>query len=170
MSAKRLTLLAMYVVLSLAIYAVESLLPNPLPIPGCKLGLANIITLLLLKNYGLRDTCLVLLTRILIATLLFGQAVSLLYSLFGGLLALLCMAAVKKLFGSSFLIPAGITGGLAHNVGQLLAAFLIVRSPSVLTYLPFLLLCSGAAGLFTGAAAHFSDRYIGPYIIKYTRG
>ncbi|MCM1412605.1 MAG: Gx transporter family protein, partial [Lachnospiraceae bacterium] len=85
---KKLTVLALFTTLSLAIYAVESVIPPLVPIPGIKLGLANIITLILLRNASAKDALLVLTARILLSALLFGHALSLLYSLAGGGLSL----------------------------------------------------------------------------------
>ena len=81
MPVKKVTLLALFTTLSLAIYAIESAVPPLVPIPGIKLGLANIVTLVLLRHFSARDAALVLLARILLSALLFGQALSLLYSL-----------------------------------------------------------------------------------------
>ena len=81
MGTKKLTVLSLYAALSLAIYAAESALPPLAPIPGFKLGLANIVTLILLLRGTTRDAALVLTVRILLSAMLFGQAMSLLYSL-----------------------------------------------------------------------------------------
>ncbi len=86
MPVKKLTHLAFFTAISMSIYAIESAIPPLVPIPGIKLGLANIITLILLHFYSRRDTLLVLLARIILSSLLFGQAISLVYSLAGGLL------------------------------------------------------------------------------------
>ena len=80
MSLKRLTNLALYTTLSLAVYAIESAFPMLIPIPGIKAGLANIITMILLRENSLRDASLVLTSRILLSALLFGQGMSLMYS------------------------------------------------------------------------------------------
>ena len=99
-STKHLTTLALYTTLALAIYGVESLLPPLLPIPGMKLGLSNIITLLVLTKYGARDALWMLLSRILLATFIFGQFISLFYSLCGGIFCLGAMCTVKRLTGT----------------------------------------------------------------------
>lgn len=161
---KKLTVLALFTALSLAIYAAECALPPLLPLPGMKLGLANIITLLLLRHYTLKETSLVLLARILLSALLFGQAVSLLYSLAGGIFSLLFMYLVNRLTGSRFPFLTGAFGGLTHNMGQLLTAFLLTRTPGVFAYLPFLLLCGILTGLFTGFATLFAERLIAPHL------
>ena len=88
MKLKRLTALSLYVTLSLAVYAAESVIPPLVPVPGIKLGLANIITLILLRRHSLKDAALVLTARILLSALLFGQLLSFFYSLSGGFLSL----------------------------------------------------------------------------------
>lgn len=162
MSVKKITLLSLFATLSLAIYAVESAIPPLVPIPGIKLGLANIITLILLQHFSGRDALLVLLTRIALSALLFGQALSLLYSLAGGALSLLAMLVVMKLLRKRFLFLTGAMGGLAHNTAQLLTAWAVTATPGVLAYLPFLILSGVITGLFTGLCAGFAGRYLMP--------
>lgn len=160
MPVKKLTTLALYTTLSLAIYAVESAIPPLVPIPGIKPGLANIITLILLQHYSLKEASLVLTARILLSSLLFGQAVSLLYSLAGGILSMFVMFFVSRLLHKKMLFLTGAMGGLSHNLGQLLTAFALTATPGVLAYLPFLILSGIAAGLFTGLAASFAERFL----------
>lgn len=160
MRLKKLTTLSLYTALSLAIYAAESALPPLLPIPGIKPGLANIITLIVLRHATLKDTALMLLSRILLSALLFGQFVSLSYSLAGGILSLLTMFLAIRLFQKRFVFLTGALGGLTHNLGQLLVALAITKTPGVLSYLPFLVLSGILTGLFTGLAAGFADRHL----------
>ncbi len=161
-STRRLTTLALFATLSLAVYAAESALPPPVPIPGVKLGLANIITLVVLMRYSARDALLVLLTRILLSALFFGQAVSLLYSLAGGLLCLLGMTLTRLLLQGHFPPLISIVGALCHNAGQLAAAYVLTATVGVLSYLPFLLLSGILTGLFTGLCAAFTLRRLLP--------
>lgn len=160
MQTRKLTTLALYATLSLAIYAAESMLPPLAPVPGFKLGLANVITLILLLRYTPGDAALVLTVRILLAALLFGQAISLLYSLTGGFLSLIVMVAVSKSLHKKFPQLTGALGGLCHNIGQLIAACFITATPSVLAYLPLLLPAGIITGLFTGFCARFADKYL----------
>lgn len=160
MPLKKLTALSLYTALSLAIYAAESAIPPLVPIPGIKLGLANIITLILLHHYSLKETSMVLAARILLSSLLFGQALSLLYSLAGGVLSMLVMFAVSRLLRKKMLFLTGAMGGLTHNLGQLLVAFALTATPGVLAYLPFLILSGIVTGLFTGLAAFFAERLL----------
>lgn len=137
MSTKKLTLLAMFATISLAIYAAESAIPPLVPLPGVKLGLANVVTLILLRHFSLRDAAIVLSARIGLSALLFGQALSLLYSLAGGVLSLLVMALVMKLLCKRMVFLTGAMGGLAHNMAQLITALAVTSTPGVLAYLPF---------------------------------
>lgn len=160
MRVKKLTVLGLYAALSLAIYAAESALPPLAPIPGFKLGLANIVTLLLLRRYSLKDAALVLAVRILLSALLFGHLLSLFYSLSGGLLSLFAMFLTGKLLRNRFSALTGAMGGLAHNTGQLAAAFVVTSTPGVLSYFPLLLPAGILTGLFTGLCAGFADRFL----------
>lgn len=160
MHTRRLTTLALFATLALAIYSLESLLPPIVPIPGIKPGLANIITLLVLHLYRARDAALVLLVRILLSALLFGQALSLLYSICGGLLCFAAMALASRLLHRHLPELTSILGGIFHNTGQLLVALLITGVPAVLAYMPYLLLSGIATGLFTGLCARFALRYL----------
>lgn len=160
MNTKKLTVLGLYATLSLAIYAAESALPPLAPIPGFKLGLANIMTLMMLRRYSFRDAGLVLAVRILLSTMLFGQLLSLLYSMAGGFLSLLVMYFINRLLHKRLPPLTGAMGGLAHNTAQLLVAFLVTSTPGVLTYLPLLLPAGILTGLFTGLCAWLTDRYL----------
>lgn len=160
MNPKKLTVLGLYATLSLAIYAAESALPPLAPIPGFKLGLANIITIILLRRYSFRDAGLVLAVRILLSAMFFGQFISLLYSLTGGLCSLLVMYSVNSLLHKKLPPLTGAMGGLAHNAGQLLVAFLVTSTPGVLSYLPLLLPAGIFTGVFTGLCAWLADRYL----------
>lgn len=163
-TTKRLTALALFTTLALAIYYVETLLPTLVPIPGIKLGLANIITLIVLKNLSAKDASLVLLMRIFIATFLFGQAMSLLYSLAGGFLCLLSMYVINKLLQGQYLFLTGIFGALFHNLGQLAVAILLTSSIAALSYIPFFVVSACITGLFTGLCAHFTQKYLGRFL------
>lgn len=164
MPTRKLTTLALFTTISLAIYAIESAIPPLVPIPGIKPGLANIITLLLLRHDSWKDALFVLLARILLCALLFGNLLSLTYSLTGGLLSLLIMAAANKLLQKKFPFLTGAAGGLTHNAGQLLVAYAVTATPGVLAYLPFLILSGILTGIFTGLCAGFAGKYLLPHL------
>ena len=154
----RLPVLSLLTAAALMIYALESMLPTLLPIPGIKLGLTNVVTLITLKRYGARDALLVLLARILLSCFFFGQLLSLAYSLCGGLLCMLTIWLVNLLLHGEWLYLTSITGAIAHNVGQLCVAYVITKVPGVLAYFPYLMISAIVTGLFTGLCAHFTLR------------
>lgn len=162
MSLRKLTVLSLYTTLSLAVYAIESAVPPLIPLPGIKLGLANIVTLILLQRYAAKDAALVLAARILLSALLFGQALSLLYSLTGGFLSFAVMALSNRLMQKKHPCLTGALGGLFHNLAQLLTAFAVTATAGVLAYLPYLTVSGILTGLFTGLCAHYSGRYLLP--------
>lgn len=159
-SVTKLTRLALFAALALAIYGIESLIPPIVPIPGIKPGLANIITLIVLKNYSGRDALLVLITRIIISSLLFGQMMSLLYSLAGGILCLFIMLLLNCLFDGHFIFITSAAGAVSHNIGQLAVAVFITRTIGVWSYLPFLILSGMITGFFTGLCASAAQRLL----------
>lgn len=158
----RLAVLALLTTLSLAVYAIESAIPPLVPIPGIKLGLANIITLVILSNGSGKDALLVLFVRILLSSLCFGQAVSLLYSLAGGLLCFLAMWLANRALQGHCLFLTSIFGAIFHNLGQIGIALLLTQTPGVLAYLPFLAISGIVTGLFTGLCAGFLNRRLKP--------
>lgn len=164
MKLKKLTLLAMFTTIALIIFTIESALPPLVPIPGIKIGLANIVTLVLLRNYPAGEALLVLFMRIMLSTFFFGQALSLLYSLAGGLLCFIVMYGINRLLRGHFVFLTGAAGGLFHNLGQLSAAWFLTKTDGVLVYLPFLVISGILAGLFTGLCAHFAQKYLMPVI------
>lgn len=166
MRLHKLTVLSLFTTLSLIIFALESVIPPLVPVPGIKLGLSNIVTLILIREYSARDTLLVLFARILLASFLFGQAISLLYSLAGGLLSLGAMLLVNRLLHRRYLFLTSTVGGLFHNLGQLLIALFLTQVSGVLAYLPFLILGGIVTGLFTGLCAHFARKHLTAAIRK----
>ena len=160
LSVQKLTLLALLVAAALMIYAIESMLPTLVPIPGVKLGLANVVTLITLRRYGARDAFLVLLARILLSCFFFGQLLSLLYSFCGGLLCMLISWLVDRMLQGHFIYLTSIFGAISHNVAQLLVAFFITQTAGIFGYLPFLLISAILTGLFTGLCAHFTLKHL----------
>jgi len=159
-SPRRLAMLALLTAAALMIYGLESLLPTLLPIPGIKLGLANVVTLVTLKRYGARDAFMVLVARILLSCFFFGQLLSLVYSFCGGVFCMLACVLVNRALQGNFLYLTSIFGAVFHNLGQLLVAFTLTRVPGVLAYFPFLMLSAVITGLFTGLCAHFALKHL----------
>ena len=151
----RIALTGLLAAMSLGIYVLESALPPLFLIPGIKPGLSNIITLFALKRLGKKEAGIVLLIRILLSGLLFGNAISLVYSLLGGLFALAVEMLTDTVLKGRHLYLTGAFGGLFHNAGQLFAAIIIMKTAAVLSYAPYLAIAGILAGLFTGLCAHF---------------
>ena len=132
--------------LALILSYVELLIPINFGIPGMKLGLANLLVVILLYKGCPRDALLLSVIRILLSGLIFGNMFSIFYSLGGGLLSLAVMVFLKKT-GQFTVAGISIGGGASHNVGQLLVAMFVVQTYQVGYYLPVLLI----AGVITGA-------------------
>lgn len=155
MNVKKMVTLALFTTVALTIYLLESVIPTVVPIPGVKLGLSNIITLYVMIKYGNKDAFLVLITRILLASIFAGQMMSLLYSLLGGCLCFSAMCIINKLLHNRYIYITSVIGAIFHNVGQLIAAMLVLQSVSVLAYFYILLISGVVTGLFTGLCTHF---------------
>lgn len=138
--------------LALVFSYVELQIPFSLGIPGVKLGFANIVIVYALYKLGPKYACLVNLCRILLSALLFGSVFSALYSFFGGVLSFLGMVLLRK---TDIFSVAGVSmaGGVLHNLGQLLIAALVVKTPQVFLYFPVLLFSGMAAGAINGIIA-----------------
>jgi heptaprenyl diphosphate synthase len=153
---RRLTQDAMLVSLALVLAVVERWIPLELlvPIPGLKLGLANIVTLVALLRLRPGDALIILFVRILIMGTITGLT-AMLFSLGGGMLALLIMWLLSHWEGRLFsAIGISLAGAAAHNIGQVLVAGLVMGEPLlIVTYLPALLLTAIGTGLLTGVAA-----------------
>lgn len=153
--------LALLTALALIIFVVELQIPNPFPIPGVKLGLANIITVYAVYHYRAREVLLVVLIRILLGAVFSGNMAAMLYSLAGGMLCLVGMLPLKRLLSEKYLWVLSVLGAVFHNIGQIAAACLIAGW-GVLAYLPFLLVSGCLAGAFTGVCAQLVVRRIAP--------
>lgn len=155
MNVKKLVQLSMFTVIALTIYSIEAALPALTPIPGIKLGLANIVTLVLLQYYKMGEVYLVLVARILLSSLLGGQMMSFLYSFCGGTCCFLAMSLCNNMLRGKYLFFTSVIGALFHNAGQITIAWILVGSYGVFAYVPFLVMSGVVTGLFTGLCAYF---------------
>lgn len=152
MSTTKITRLSLYTAMALIIFMVESAIPPITPLPFVKLGLANIITLVVLVQYSAKDALLVLLMRIFLASLFGGQIVYMIYSLCGGLLCFLLDVIVNKILKGRKLFVTSVFGAIGHNIGQLGAAIFFVGT-GVIPYFPYMVISGIITGLFTGILA-----------------
>ncbi|WP_087065622.1 Gx transporter family protein [Intestinibacillus massiliensis] len=153
MRIKRIALCGLFTSLALILSLVERMVPLNLvvPVPGIKLGLANVVTLFALTAMRKREASAILLCRVTLASIFAGSVTSFLFSLFGGFLALGVMALLLRREGRWFsLFGISVAGAAAHNIGQVCAAMLVLGTADVLGYLPLLLLTSIPMGLLTG--------------------
>ncbi len=144
--------LGMSLALALILSYVEALIPFHFGIPGIKLGLANLITVVMLCCVGAKEAFVVSVLRIVLAGFLFGNPFGILYGLSGGLLSFFVMYLLwrtKKLH----VISVSVTGGIFHNIGQLAMAAAVVENKALFYYLPVLLAAGFATGLLIGILA-----------------
>jgi len=153
---------AILVALAMIFSYIEALIPFSFGVPGIKLGLANLVVVATLYFLPPYQVFTILVLRIVLISFLFGNMSAMLYSLAGGFLSCLIMLALKKskLFS---MVGVSIAGGVAHNVGQLFVAAVVVQSGYVLTYLPFLMVAGVCAGLLIGLIG----KKLAPLIKKY---
>lgn len=149
-----LTLCALLTTLALALSYAERFIPLQLliPLPGVKLGLANIATVTALYFLGTRQALAILTVRCLLGSLFGGGVTALAFSLMGGLLAMGTMALARHIPVLS-IYGVSLLGAAAHSAGQILAAMALLRSVYVAAYLPLLLAAGTVTGLLIGAAA-----------------
>lgn len=153
MKTKKMTTLALLSAIALTIFVIEGQIPALVPIPGVKLGLANIVTVFAVFFFRGRDGALVLAVRIFLGAVFAGNFSTIFYSVAGGALAIGVTIGAKRILTEKQLWVAGVLGALAHSVGQMAVAVLLTGTPGLLVYLPVMLLCSIITGAFTGLCA-----------------
>lgn len=152
MRAKKLSRLALTTALAMILSFVESQIPALVAIPGVKVGLANIAVVFALYRQGTGEAALISLVRVVLVGLLFGNGVSLLYSLAGAAVSLTAMVLLKKarVFSS---MAVSVVGGVLHNLGQLGMACVVTGTDVLRYYAPFLVLSGTLAGVAVGVLA-----------------
>ncbi len=152
-SVRRLCQLALLTAIALTIFVLEAQIPAPVPVAGVKLGLANIVTVYALFTLSPWDALAILLVRVLLGCLCTGQVTAILYSLAGGLLCFFAMLPLRRMLTRRQIWFCSAVGAIFHNIGQIVVAILLTGTPSLIVYLPVLLLSGIITGLFTGFAA-----------------
>lgn len=163
-SVRRLTRCAVLTALALALSVAEGLVPLTIliPLPGLRLGLANLVTVYALCSLGAGDALCILIARCLLGGLVGGNLTALAFSLTGGVLAYCAMWLLLRVPGLS-LFGICIAGAAAHNAGQILAAMGVLGSAAIAVYLAPLLVASVVTGAVTGAASILLVRRISPH-------
>lgn len=157
---KKLTLLGLLTAIALILSYVEALLPPIfVAVPGIKMGLPNIAIIFVLYRFGLKEAAAVSLVRLAAVALLFGNAMTLIYSLAGAVLSLTLMSLLKRsnLFS---MIGVSIVGGVSHNLGQILVAMWLMETVEIGYYMIILTITGTIAGILIGLAGSFVLKYL----------
>ena len=155
MNTKKLTRLALLTALALIIFIVELQFPDIIPIPGVKLGLANIITVYAVYKYKAGEVAMIVVTRVVLGSLFGGNISAMMYSMSGALMCLAGMLLIKKIVPVNYIWLSSILGAILHNTGQMIVAVLVTRTLAVASLYPFLIVSGCIAGAFTGLCAQF---------------
>lgn len=149
---KTAAMLGMFTAAAMICSYIEAMIPVNFGIPGIKLGLANIVVLIVLYMMGTKDALIVSVLRIILTGFLFGNLFGIFYSLAGGLLSYLVMCLLKRT-KKLRIISVSVAGGICHNIGQLLVAAVIVENYKIMYYIPVLLIAGFLTGLLIGILA-----------------
>lgn len=159
MTGKQIAEYGLMVALAMVLSYVEYLIPFSFAVPGVKLGLANIVVVFALYRLGKTEALFISVIRVLLMTFMFGNAFALFYSLSGAVLsfAVMLLLLKTKRFSS---IGVGIGGGVAHNIGQILCAMVLMGTKQIIYYLPVLFVSGTLAGIVIGVIAGVLTRRI----------
>lgn len=155
--SKTVALSGLLIALAFGLSWIERVFPLTLPIPGFKLGLANVVTLFALYHLNARSAFLILAGRCALTAVLFGGPIQLAFALTGGIFALITMFLLKNRKSLS-VFGVSIAGAAAHNIGQVTAAVVIMRTFGVYSYLLFLLPVAVPTGFLIGLIYKFCGR------------
>ena len=149
MDYKKIPYYGLFAALAILMGYVEMMIPVPIPIPGVKLGLANVIIIIMMYFMDTKSAFFISIVRVLLSGLLFAGLAGLLYSLSGALCSFLAMALLKKTERFS-IIGVSLSGGVFHNVGQIIVAMLVLETTQLVYYLPALMVAGTVTGFFVG--------------------
>jgi len=151
MSTKRISLVGLFIAIALVLHIAEGMMPLPFIIPGARLGLANISTVIALYLLGKQDTFLIMVTRITLGSIFGGGFSAFLYSFTGSLFSFVMMVALMTI-AKDKVSPIGLsaTGGFFHSLGQILVSMVLLSTPRMIIYLPGLAIVSVITGAFIG--------------------
>ncbi len=156
MNVRKLTRCALFASVALIIFIVESHIPPVVPVPGFKLGLANVVTLVALYLLGAKEALLILTVRIILGNMFSGQLMSMMYSFCGGYLCFGITVLLKKYFSGNTIWALAVIGAIFHNIGQTLCAYVFFESTAIFYYGTILCFTAVVTGMFTGLCAQFA--------------
>lgn len=163
MKTKKIALYGLFLALALVASYIERLIPLNPGIPGVKLGLSNIVTMVLLYTVGIQAAVLISALRILLSGLLFGSGFAMVYSTAGAALSMIAMAILKKTRRFGY-IGVSVAGGVFHNIGQILVAIVVLETSTLIYYLPILIISGLTAGVVIGIISGILIRRLNPVI------
>lgn len=148
-NTKKLAVCALLTAFAMILSYVEAIIPIPFPVPGMKLGLANLAIIIVIYLYSWKEALLVSAMRIILTSLLFGTMMSFSFSIAGGVLSLLVMAVLKK---TNILPMIGVSmlGGVTHNLGQILVAMVVLGTTKIGYYFAILMITGAITGVLIG--------------------
>lgn len=157
-----LAISAMFAALALIFSYVEMLIPLPVPVPGIKLGLANLVIIIALYRMGFRYAFTINMVRIVVAGLLFSGVFGMIYSLAGGILSIVVMYLLYRTDKFS-IVGVSMAGGVCHNLGQLLTACVLLENTGILSYFSVLLFSGLISGILIGILAYIIEKRLPPF-------
>ena len=160
---RRISTYAMNVALAFVFSYIEAIIPFNIGIPGVKPGFANIVILLTIcMSDHIIDAYAIAIIRVILAGMTFGNMSTMIYAMAGTLLATTLMLTTKK---TGLLSTTGISiiGGIAHNMGQLITAIIMLSTVSLIYYLPILIIAGMIAGIVTGIIAERCIKHLGKF-------
>ncbi len=150
---KKTAYMGVFLAFALILSYIESLIPFYFGIPGMKLGLANLMVVVMLYLAGTKEALLLSVLRILLSGFMFGNMFGILYSLAGGIVSFMIMWLIKR-WGHFHVITVSALGGVFHNIGQLIVAMLVVENYYILYYMPVLLVAGFVTGVLIGVLSN----------------
>lgn len=160
---RRIVMIGLLVSLGLILHFIEGMIPMSSIVPGAKLGLANIVSLMALVLFGFKEGLLILFLRLLLGSLFAGtfMTISFFLSISGGLLGYFAMSFAYLLVRGKFsLLGVSVFGSTFHNIGQILVAYYIIENPGIFYYLPYLILLAIPTGIGVGLVTYFVRDYL----------
>lgn len=160
MKTRKLTLMSILLCLALIIFAIEAQLPPIAPIPGIKLGLANVINLMALYMLGRRESFIILVLRIVLSSIFAGNFTGFMYSISGGIICFLFMSVMSLFIKENRMWVVSVFGAIGHNIGQIIIACFIMGTFQIIWYLPVLIISAVVTGFFTGLTAQITLKHL----------
>ena len=166
-STYNIAMCGVHTALAMIFSYIESIIPVPIPVPGIKLGVANIAVITILYTLGIKEAVIINILRISLTAMLFGNLNSFLFSIAGAVLSMVTMIVLKKIDSFSY-IGVSVSGAIMHNVGQIIAAIFIMGSSAIIYYLPVLIIAGVITGIIIGIVSGIVVKYVKKGAVAFT--